>query len=241
MTGGTFGERLLDFYRKLETPRNLPKGIEVMNPYRDAKVWQYVTEFCRRFFADNVPRTLVFGINPGRFGGGRTGVMFTDPVALESLCGIRNDLDKRRETSSQFVYDLIESMGGAQRFYGEYLLTAVSPLGFVRDGLNYNYYDDPLLLERLRPFILRTLERQLALGTCRGTAILLGSGANLKFFAALNQEHGLFRKVLALDHPRFIMQYRRKRVAEYRRAYRRTFQRARAACNQSREPSADHE
>lgn len=234
MTGGTFGERLLDFYRTLETPRNLPKGIRAMNPYRDAKVWQYVAEFCRRYFADNVPRTLVFGINPGRFGGGRTGVMFTDPVALESICGIRNDLPKRRETSSEFIYDFIESQGGPQRFYSEFLLTAVSPLGFVRDGLNFNYYDDPLLLARLRPFILRTLNRQLALGACRGTAILLGSGANLRFFSALNREHRLFRQVLALDHPRFIMQYRRKRLAHYRRAYRRAFLRARAACDWQR-------
>jgi hypothetical protein len=172
----------------------------------------------------------VLGINPGRFGGGVTGVMFTDPVALESICGIRNDLVKRRETSSEFVYDFIGHYGGPQRFYREFFLSAVSPLGFVRNGLNYNYYDNPRLLARLRPFIVRTLNAQLALGACRGAAILLGSGANLRFFTALNQEYGFFRQLIALDHPRFIMQYRRKRLAQYRHEYAQAFVAARAAC-----------
>jgi hypothetical protein len=230
MTGSTFGERALEFYQSLKTPRRLPKGIGVMNPYRDPLVWGYVTEFCRRYYADNVSRTLVLGINPGRFGGGVTGVMFTDPVALESICGIRNDLVKRRETSSEFVYDFIGHYGGPQRFYREFFLSAVSPLGFVRNGLNYNYYDNPRLLARLRPFIVRTLNAQLALGACRGAAILLGSGANLRFFTALNQEYGFFGQLIALDHPRFIMQYRRKRLAQYRHEYAQAFVAARAAC-----------
>lgn len=236
MAGGTFGERALDFYRTLESPPRLPQGIRAMNPYRDARTWRYVEEFCARYLADNVPRTLVFGINPGRFGAGLTGVMFTDPVALESICGIRNDLAKRRETSSAFIYDFIQHQGGPQHFYSEFFLTAVSPLGFVRDGLNFNYYDDPVLLARLTPFIVRTLNRQLALGVCRRAAILLGSGANRRFFTALNQQHGFFREVMALDHPRFIMQYRRKRLARYRRQYGRTFGAARAACA---EPNTD--
>ncbi len=228
MRSGTFAARALDFYRSLEAPRNLPAGIRAMNPYRDPEVWRYVEEFFNRYFADDAPRTLVFGINPGRFGGGRTGVMFTDPVALDRCCGIHNDLVKRRETSSEFIYDFIQRHGGPKRFYGEFFLTAVSPLGFVRDGLNYNYYDDPLLLARLTPFILRTLHAQLALNVRRGAAIVLGSGANQKFFTRLNDEHGFFRNVLRLDHPRFIMQYRRKRLTHYRREYARVFTAARS-------------
>ena len=73
-----------------------------MNPYRDPRVRSYVTSFFRSFYSDTEPRTFVFGINPGRFGGGRTGVMFTDPVALEISCGIANDLEKRRESHSEF-------------------------------------------------------------------------------------------------------------------------------------------
>jgi hypothetical protein len=234
--GRTFGERALDFFGSLQPPRKLPPGIRVMNPYRDPRVWPCVKEFFRRYFADNAPRTLVFGINPGRFGAGVTGVMFTDPVALESFCGIRNELTKRRETSSEFVYEFIQRRGGPDAFYREFFLTAVSPLGFLRDGRNCNYYDDPRLLARVTPFIVRTLKAQLALGAGRAAAIVLGSGANHRFVSALNDEHAFFGRLFRLEHPRFIMQYRRKRLARYYQEYARVFDAARAANTELTQP-----
>jgi hypothetical protein len=215
----TFGESVLQFYARLRAPRDLPRGVAIMNPHRDRRVRAYVEEFFRKFYGDTALRVLVFGINPGRFGAGRTGVMFTDPVALASECGIANELEKRRELSSEFIYDFIEHYGGARDFYRRFFLTAVSPLGFVRNGLNMNYYDDRELLARLKPFILRTLREQLAFGARTDAAIVLGTGENYRFLAALNAEQRFFGKLLALDHPRFIMQYRRKRLAEYRRKY----------------------
>ena len=190
-----------------------------MHPYRDPRVRGYVESFFRAFYADTAPRIFVFGINPGRFGGGRTGIMFTDPVALEVCCGIPNDLEKRREISSEFIYDFIGECGGVKDFYGQFFLTAVSPLGFVREGLNFNYYDDPRLLKRLKPYIVRTMQQQLAFGARREAAIVLGAGENYRFLAVLNDKYQFFDRLLALDHPRFIMQYRRKRLAEYRRKY----------------------
>jgi Domain of unknown function (DUF4918) len=220
----TFADKTLQFLARLRAPRGLPQGIEVMNPYRDPRVRGYVESFFRTFYSDTKPRSYVFGINPGRFGGGRTGIMFTDPVALEVWCGIPNDLEKRREMSSEFIYDFIGECGGVNDFYGRFFLTAASPLGFVREGLNYNYYDDPRLLARLKPFIVRTIQQQLAFGARRDTAIVLGAGANYRYLAALNEEYRFFEKLLALDHPRFIMQYRRKRLREYRRKYLDVFQ-----------------
>ena len=219
----TFADKTLQFFARLRAPRNLPQGIEVMNPYRDQRVRSYVTSFFGTFYSDTAPRTYVFGINPGRFGGGRTGVMFTDPVALEVCCGISNDLQKRREISSEFIYDFITECGGARDFYGRFFLTAVSPLGFVRKGLNFNYYDDPRLLVQLKPFIVRTIQQQLAFGARREAAIVLGAGANYRQLAVLNEEYQFFEKLVALDHPRFIMQYRRKRLREYRQKYRDVF------------------
>jgi Domain of unknown function (DUF4918) len=209
----------LQFLARLRAPRDLPRGIEVMNPYRDPDIRRYVTTFFRAFYSDATPRTFVLGINPGRFGAGRTGVMFTDPVALERFCGIPNELEKRRELSSEFVYDFIRECGGAKEFYGRFFLTAVCPLGFVREGLNYNYYDEPQLLARLKPFIVRTLRQQLEFGARHEAAIVLGTGDNYRFLSALNEEHQFFNRLLPLDHPRFIMQYRRKRLAEYRQKY----------------------
>jgi hypothetical protein len=221
----TFGARAFRFYRSLVSPA-VPAGIEVMNPYADVRIRRYVREFLGRYFDDNEPRVLVFGINPGRFGAGITGVTFTDPVALADLCGIMNDLPRRRELSSIFVYDFIERFGGVHAFYRRFFLTAASPLGFTREGRNLNYYDDPSLARAVTPFITHSIERQIALGGRRDHAIVLGKGANLTFMTRLNAQHGFFQEIHPLEHPRPIMQYRRRQLEYYLSRYVEVFREA---------------
>jgi len=213
------------FYTELECPR-LPAGVEMMNPYADASVRKYLRAFTDKYFSDDSERVLVFGINPGRFGAGITGVTFTDPVALADFCGIANTMPRRRELSSVFIYDFINRYGGPASFYRRFFLTAISPLGFTRGGLNMNYYDDRQLADAVTPFITRATERQIALGGKRDRAIVLGTGENARFFEKLNEQHGFFREILPLEHPRFIMQYRRKRLDEYVAKYAEVFARA---------------
>ena len=226
MNRSTFGNRALGFYTKIGTIEGLPANIQVMNPYARPNVQRYMESFLRKYFSDNRKRVYVFGINPGRFGAGVTGVTFTDPVALERFCGIDNELEKRREVSSEFVYEFIQYWGGVEKFYQEFFLTAVSPLGFMRNGKNYNYYDDRRSLNVTKPFIVRSLKDQLACGARRETAILLGTGKNQRVFTELNQEHKFFKRVCAVEHPRFIMQYRRKRLREYLKKYKEIFSQA---------------
>ena len=222
----TFAEKALRFYQDLQWRGRLPAGISVMNPYRDATVQSYVASFLNKFYADTNTRVLVFGINPGRFGSGATGISFTDPVALEQFCGIANDLPKKRELSSVLVYQFIEAWGGPTKFYRDFFMTAVSPLGFLKGNVNYNYYDDPKLQRAAEPFIVSSLQKQLTLGVDWEAAIVFGTGKNAKFFEALNAEHGFFENVYALEHPRFIMQYRRKRIDDYIRKYQEVFAKA---------------
>ncbi len=221
----TFADRALAFYKGLRAPRKLPAGIKVMNPYVLPEVQTYVAKFLQKYFADNRDRVFVFGINPGRFGAGLTGITFTDPVAMEKFCGIDNALEKRRELSSVFVYDFIQRWGGPEKFYRDFFLTAISPLGFMCNGKNCNYYDTVALVKALKPFIVRTLQDQITIGARKKSAILLGRGQNQKFFNAINREYGFFDKVYALDHPRFILQYRRKKLADYLERYEETFSR----------------
>src|SRR5687768_18123712 len=108
---GTFASRAYRFYQRLSAPR-VPRGVRVMNPYSDAPVQRYMRTFLDRYFADYRERTLVLGINPGRFGAGVTGITFTDPVAMADFLGIPNSLPRRRELSSVFVYDMIHRFGG---------------------------------------------------------------------------------------------------------------------------------
>ncbi len=225
----TFGSRALHFYKNIEPPENLPGGVEVMNPYLVPEVRSYAERFLARFFSDNKSRVYVFGINPGRFGAGLTGVTFTDPIALETFCGINNDLEKRREISSEFIYEFIKHWGGIEKFYQDFFLTAVSPLGFICKGKNFNYYDDRNIFARLKPFIVKTLHAQLARGARRDVAILLGAGKNKDIFDELNMEYSFFKKIYALEHPRFIMQYRRRRVTEYLKKYKEVFLQALSA------------
>ncbi len=226
MDRATFGNRALNFYANIGAIDGLPSNIQVMNPYARPDVRRYVESFLRKFFSDNRERVYVFGINPGRFGAGVTGVTFTDPVALERFCGIGNELEKRREVSSEFVYEFIQHWGGVEKFYQEFFLTAVSPLGFTRNGTNYNYYDDQRVFAVLKPFIVRALKDQLVFGARRDAAILFGTGKNQRVFTELNQEHRFFSRVYAIEHPRFIMQYRRKRLRDYVEKYKETFSRA---------------
>ena len=190
-----------------------------MNPYTHPSIQSYVRAFLDKYFSDNRERTLILGINPGRFGSGITGVTFTDPVALADECDIANDLPRTRELSSIFVYKVINHLGGPQTFYDRFFLSAVSPLGFTRGGTNLNYYDERKLETAMRPFIVSSIEAHIALGCRRDRVIVLGRGQNATFLKRLNDEHRWFASVHALDHPRFILQYRRKQVDSYIRNY----------------------
>ena len=210
---------ILDFYRKLRPRFALPAGISIMNPYREPATWAVTEQFYKKFYGDGRPRAFIFGINPGRHGAGVTGVPFTDPIRLAEQCGIANDWKKQAELSSQFVYAMIDAYGGVDAFYGDYFFTAMSPLGFVRDGKNLNYYDDRELLRDIEPFVLSCIRKQLDTMPTRETCFCLGEGENYKYFSRINERHGFFKEIVPLPHPRFVMQYRRKRVEEYVESY----------------------
>jgi len=215
----TFADRVLAFHRDLPIPRIRVRGVKTLDPYRDPATREYAGRFYRKYYSDSDSRIFVFGINPGRFGAGTTGVPFTDPIRLQEECGIENALAKKPELSSVFIYDAIDRWGGPEAFYRTFFFAAVSPVGFVKDGKNFNYYDDTRLLQSLQGFIVDSLRKQIELGARREVAMVLGTGRNRLVFERLNAEHGFFGRVRVVEHPRFIMQYRRKRLAEYVERY----------------------
>jgi len=96
----TFAEKATKYFSNFKLPERLPKEISILNPYSKKEVNNAVQRFYKKYFDDNENRVFVFGINPGRFGGGLTGISFTDPVALREECGIENDLGDRQETGT---------------------------------------------------------------------------------------------------------------------------------------------
>lgn len=223
-TSSTFADKAINFFSSLELQLPPHLNIYVLNPYQDDATKNCVTKFFQKYFNDQQQRIFLFGINPGRLGGGITGISFTDPFALRNFCGIENDLGKKRELSSEFIYQVIEAFGGAKKFYHHFFLSAICPLGFMRGKVNYNYYDDNLLLEAVTPFIRSTIRQQLDMGAKRKAAICIGSGKNRKLLETLNAENNYFEDIISLKHPRFIMQYRRKKLNEYIDLYVETLQ-----------------
>jgi len=219
----TFAEKATDYFLNLNIPVNLPKGISLIDPYTNTEVQRCVTAFYKKYFSDNNKRIFIFGINPGRFGAGITGIGFTDPVALRTFCGIENSLGSKRELSSEFIYAMIDNYGGCEKFYNHFFITALSSLGFLKDGKNYNYYDNSVLQNAVEPYIISSIAQQLRLGAKTECAICLGK-KNADYFSALNKTHHFFKKIITLEHPRWIMQYRRKKVNQYIEKYIETFQ-----------------
>jgi hypothetical protein len=210
-----FSNRTIKFYISLSVKATLPDGVEVLNPYQKPEVIEVCKTFYDKYYSDTRGRRLILGINPGRHGAGITGIPFTDPLKLENECGISNDFDKRGELSSEFIYRLIDKMGGPEHFYAHYFIGAVSPLGFVKDGKNYNYYDSREMIRSLKPFIIQSLVDQIGLGINSRKCYCLGQGKNYEYLKFLNEEIKLFDEIVPLPHPRWVMQYRRKELSEY--------------------------
>lgn len=222
----TFADHIISFNRSLRADWQIPEPVELLYPYDRPETMEALTTFYRKYYADQHTRICVFGINPGRFGAAVTGVPFTDPIRLESVCNIDNPFPKKPELSSVFVYEFIEAFGGVDVFYPHFCITSLCPLGFVKDGKNYNYYDDRRLEESVQPHIVDHLRTLLSFQVSSDVALCLGQGKNFKFFERLNAEHRFFKTILPLPHPRWVMQYRRRRMTEFVDTYIDTLERA---------------
>jgi hypothetical protein len=218
----SFADKVIHFNKQLTyTGSPLPQGIHIMNPFRtDGAVMNIVQEFYHKYYDDNNPRHIILGINPGRFGGGLTGIPFTDPKRLISECDIKYKGKITHEPSSVFVYEVIKAFGGNNAFYRDFYINSVCPLGFTSVDANgkeknYNYYDSKDLTNAVYPFIVENIRQQIAMGIYTDTCICFGTGQNEEYLRKLNLEYRFFKEIIAVEHPRFIMQYKSKSKQTY--------------------------
>jgi hypothetical protein len=68
-------------------------------------------------------------------------------------------------------------------------------------------------------FIIENMKKQIDLGIDTSVCFCLGTGKNESFLRQINAEHHFFQRIVALEHPRYIMQYRAKKKEEYIRKY----------------------
>ncbi|MEI7723661.1 MAG: uracil-DNA glycosylase family protein [Bacteroidota bacterium] len=221
----TFADRIIAFNKQLDFTGDLPDGIRIMNPYKeDEYIIPVSSGFYRKYYNDCKPRHLILGINPGRFGAGVTGIPFTDPKRLIEKCGLEFQGDLKHEPSSVFVYEVIDAFGGATEFYSKFYINSVCPLGFTAPGpngkeVNYNYYDNTQLTSAVYNFIIDNIQKQIAMGVETDVCFCFGTGKNETFLRKLNDERHFFHKIVALEHPRFVMQYKTKSKQIYIEKY----------------------
>ncbi|MGF1587032.1 MAG: uracil-DNA glycosylase family protein [Bacteroidales bacterium] len=220
-----FAERVNHYNENLTFKLNLPEGIRMMNPFlENPHALEISSAFYRKFYSDNNERRLILGINPGRFGAGVTGIPFTDTKRLAEKCGIHLNGVHTHEPSSVFIYEAIEAYGGVEKFYSDYYINSPSPLGFVKIAengkeINYNYYDSRELLATVYPLLIKSIKDHISMGVKTDVAYCLGTGKNYNILYKLNNEFKFFGKLMPLEHPRYIMQYKAKHKTEYIEKY----------------------
>lgn len=215
----TFADKVIDFNRNLKYSGKLPEGFSVLNPYLDnPETMEVMQKFYHKYYNDSDQRRFIIGINPSRHGAGVTGVPFTDTKRLKSECGIEMKSVHTHEVSSVFMYDMINSFGGVEKFYKEFYINSPFPLAIVRNTkngwLNANYYDDKRLFEDVKSFMIASLKKHISTGLDTSEVFVLGK-KNADFIHKLNKEEKLFDKITVLEHPRYIQQYKSKEKEIY--------------------------
>lgn len=85
---------------------------------------------------------------------------------------------------------------------------AITQLNDEGKETNCNYYDSQALTRSVRSFMIKSLKQLVGLGAKRDVCFCLGIGKNARFLNSINEQYKFFQKIIPLEHPRFIMQYK---------------------------------
>lgn len=215
----TFSEKVLKFNEKLAHKEvKLPEGFRVVNPYSGNQkelVREVATAFYQKYYNDLRSRRLILGSSPARRGSAITGIPFADAQHLQRETGILMDKFCINRPAGDFLYDVISKYGGCERFYADFFMSFVCPLGIAKTNakgkeVNCNYYENKNLQEALYSFMVSSMRSQIDLGVDRSVCYCIGSGENYKFLSEVNERYQFFNTIVPLEHPRFIMQYNSK-------------------------------
>lgn len=220
----TFSDNVLEFNEWLaNTSLELFDNYSISNPFNGKnriQIKEITNAFYKKYYNDHNKRYLILGSSPARKGTATTGIPFEDANHLYKETGIMIDNFYINKSSSNFLYDVMEKYGGCQRFYKDFFMNFVCPLGIVNVNskgnlVNANYYENKKLEKASHNFIVDSLKKQIALGVDTSICYCIGSGENFKFLTKINEEYHFFDKIIALEHPRFIMQYNSKDRNKY--------------------------
>ena len=224
----TFAQKVIQFDENLSNISiELPEGFKIINPFNGDKketVRKISTSFYKRFYNDRNNRRLILGSSPARRGTAVTGVPFEDALHLQKETGIIIDKFYINKSSSGFLYEVIEKYGGCEKFYSDFYMNFVCPIWIVKTNskgknVNCNYYDNKKLQETLYSLIINSIKSQINFGIDTSVCYCIGSGKNYDFMTKINNKYHFFKKIIPLEHPRFIMQYNSKHKDEFLKKY----------------------
>lgn len=212
----TFAQKVLRYNKQLASvSSDLPDGFRSVNPFigeSKEKIEQVAKIFYEKYYDDNKRRYLILGSSPAVRGTAVTGVPFEEAGRLREDTGIFVDKFRVNKSSSEFLHEVIEEYGGRKKFYSDFYMNFVCPLGIVRtnsrgNDINCNYYDSKNLLNRLYGFIADSIGSIITFGIDTSVCFCIGSGKNYRVLNEINDNYGFFKTIVPLEHPRYIMQY----------------------------------
>lgn len=228
MNNTKFYNNILNFNNYLSNILlDLPENYNIINPFNGEnkdKIKEITNVFYKKYYNDNNKRYLILGSSPARKGTSLTGVPFEDASHLYEITGITIDDFYIKKSNSDFLYEVMDKYGGVEKFYKDFYLSFICPLGIEKlnnkgNYINCNYYENKKLENSLYNFIIDSIKRQISFGIDTSVVYCIGSGENYKFLTKINEEYKLFGKIIPLEHPRFIMQYNSKDKDKYLNKY----------------------
>lgn len=224
----TFSDSVLEFNGWLaDISLDLFDNYKISNPFNGQnkeQIKEIMNIFYKKYYNDNNKRCLILGSSPARKGTATTGIPFEDASHLYKETGIMIDNFYINKSSSNFLYDVMVQYGGCEKFYKDFFMSFVCPLGIVNvnskgNEVNSNYYENKKLENVLYNFIVDSLKKQISFEIDTSICYCIGSGENFKFLTKINEQYKFFDKIIALEHPRFIMQYNSKDRNKYLNKY----------------------
>lgn len=224
----TFAQKVIQFNKNLsKISMELPDDFRIINPFSGKQrelVNEITTAFYKKFYDDKNKRRLILGSSPARRGTAVTGVPFEDAAHLQKETGILIDKFYINKSSSGFLYDVIEKYGGCEKFYSDFYMNFVCPIGIARtnskgNDVNCNYYDSKKLQNALYSLIVSSIQELINFGIDTSICYCIGSGENYNFLSKINNEYNFFKDIIPLEHPRFIMQYNSKHKDHFLEKY----------------------
>ena len=151
MTNNKFYNSILNFNNYLSNiSLDLPENYNIVNPFNGEnkdKIKEITNVFYKKYYNDNNKRYLILGSSPARRGTALTGIPFEDASHLYELTKISIDDFYIKKSNSDFLYEVMAKYGGVDKFYKDFYLSFICPLGIEKvnnkgNYINCNYYEN---------------------------------------------------------------------------------------------------